>query len=199
MKTLAQYLTESQRTHDYRIKIVGDVPADFVTRFKDALKKFDPVQIGELKKTPIMNRLEDFPAFPNESMSILDASFRYPATPQQIQQIAKLLGLDADRICTQQRDYAEGLDRELLGIDDQKDLLTSDYPADTKEQKALAKDYAAVGEDKQVVRNSADKATWTVAGGKTAPAETTNNLPMGIKSPMSDVKRPPRPATGFQK
>ena len=58
---------------------------------------------------------------------------------------------------------------------------------------------AAVGKDKQVVKNSAEDAKWTVAGGKTPPAETTNDLPMGVKSPMTTVKRPPKPATGFRK
>jgi len=48
------------------------------------------------------------------------------------------------------------------------------------------------------VRNSAEDATWTVAGGKTPPAETTNDLPQGVKSPMTAVKRPPRPAVGFR-
>lgn len=198
MKTFAQYLTESTKTHDYRIKIVGAVPADFVSALKDQLKKFDPVTVGDIKSTPVMSRHEDFPAFPNESVNMMDVSFRYPATPPQIQQIAELLGLDADRICIQQRDYATGMDRELLGIDQQKDLLTSDYPADTKEQRDLKKDYAAVGKDKQVVKNSADDAVWTVAGGKTPPAETTNDLPQGVNSPMTTIKRPPRPATGFR-
>lgn len=199
MKTFAQYLTESTKTHDYRIKIVGDVPAGFVTDFKDQLKKFDPVTIGEVKSTPVISRHEDFPAFPNQSVNMMDVSFRYPATPPQIQQIAQLLGLDADRICIQQRDYAAGMDSELLGIDQQRDLLTSDYPADSLEQKNLKKDYAAVGQDKQVVKNSAADAVWTVAGAKTPPAETTNDLPQGIKSPMTNMKRPPRPATGFRK
>jgi hypothetical protein len=96
--------------------------------------------------------------------------------------------------------WAEGMDQELLGIDDQnKDLLTSPYPADSREQKELKKDYAAVGVDKQVVKNSASEATWTVAGGKTPPAKTTNDLPQGVKSPMSTIKRPAKPTTGFQK
>lgn len=198
MKTFAQYLTESTQTHDYRIKIVGDVTADFMAALKDQLKKFDPVTMGDVKRTPVMSRHEDFPAFPNESVDMMDVSFRYPATPPQIAQIAELLGLCPDRICIQQRDYAVGLDQELLGIDQQKDLLTSDYPPDTKEQRDLKRDYAAVGKDKQVVKNSADDATWTVAGGKTPPAETTNDLPQGVKSPMTAVKRPPRPATGFR-
>jgi len=199
MKTFAQYLTESARTHDYRIKIVGDVPAEFVKQFKDQLKKFDPVSLGEVKSTPVMSQPVDFPAFANESVSMMDVSFRYPATQPQIAQMAHLLGLDEDRICVQQKDYAEGMDREILGISEQKDLLTdTKYPADSKEQRDLKKDYAAVGKDKQVVRNSAEDAVWTVAGGRTPPAETTNDLPMGVKSPMTAMKRPPRPAVGFR-
>ena len=198
MKTFAQYLTESERTFDYRIKIVGDLPGDFVKEFKTRLKKFDPVEIGEVKSTPILSQPRDFPAFNNEAVNMMDVVFRYPAIPPQIQQIAQLLGLDPDRICINELHWAEGMDRELMGIEEQGDpLLNTPYPADTKQQRDLKKDYAAVGPDKQVVRNSAEDAVFTVAGGATPPAKTTNDLPMGVKSPMSTVKRPPRPATGF--
>lgn len=199
MKTFQQYLTESRRTFDYRIKIVGDVSADVLKRFREQLGKFDPESIGDDKKTPVMSRPTDFPGFPNESVTMMDASFRYPATPPQIQQIARLLGIDPDRICIHQREYDEVMDRELLGIDQQRDLLVNtDLPEPDKQQKELSKDYAAVGVNKQVVKNSAEDATWTVAGGKTPTAETTNDLPMGVNSPMTRVKRPPRPATGFR-
>ena len=199
MKNFAQYLTESTKTFDYRIKIVGDIPNQFMQQFRDRLKKFDPVQIGDSKKTPILSAHQDFPGFPNESVTMMDVTFRYPATPPQIKQAAELLGLEPDRICMVQRDFDEAMDRELLGIEDQKDLLTTPYPANSKEQNDLKKDYAAVGADKQVVKNSAADAAWTVAGGRTPPAETTNDLPMGVRSPMTNVKRPAKPATGFRK
>lgn len=196
MKTLAQYLTESTRTHDYRIKIVGDVPSDFMTAFKDQLKKFDPNSIGDVKKTPVMSQPQDFPGFANESVSIFDVAFGYPATMPQIQKMAELLGLPPDRVCVQQQSYADGMDTELLGIENQKDLLTTELPAATSQQTKLKKDHASGNQ--QVVKNSADDAVWTIAGGKTKPAETTNDLPMGTKSPMSTVARPARPATGFK-
>jgi hypothetical protein len=200
MKKLAQYLAESEKTFDYRIKFVGEVPADFVRSFKEKLKKFDPVRITDAKTTPILARPADFPAHTNQRVSIMDCTFRYPAIPPQIAQIAKLLGLDEDRICINDLHWAEGMDQELAGIDSQsQDLLNTPYPANSPEQNALKKDYAAAAQDKQVVKNSATEATWTVAGGRTPPAETTNDLPMGVKSPMTSMKRPPRPATGFQK
>lgn len=199
MKNFAQYLAESEKTFDYRIKIVGDLPAGFIQAFKDKLKKFDPKSIGDIKTTPVISKPQDFPAFSNERVNMMDCVFRYPAIPPQIAQIAKLSGLDEDRICINELHWSEGMDQELLGIEDQKDLLTSDYPAPDAEQRALKADYSAVGKDKQVVKNSADDAVWTVAGGKTPPAQTTNDLPMGVRSPMTTVKRPPKPATGFRK
>lgn len=200
MKNFAHYLAESEKTFDYRIKIVGDVPSDFIKAFKDKLKKFDPKNIGEVKTTPVLAKPQDFPAFTNERVSMMDCTFRYPAIPPQIQQMAELLGLDGDRIWINELQWQEGMDKELLGIDQQnKDLLNSDYPAPDAEQRELKADYSAVGKDKQVVKNSAENAVWTVAGGKTPPAETTNDLPMGVKSPMSTIKRPPKPETGFRK
>jgi hypothetical protein len=76
------------------------------------------------------------------------------------------------------------------------DLLTdTDYPAPDTEQEALSADYAANPYQHAVLKN-AYRSTYTVAGGKTPPAKTTNDIPMGTTSPMTRVTRPPRPATG---
>lgn len=199
MKNFAQYLAESEKTFDYRIKIVGDLSADFIKAFKDKLKKFDPKKISDVKTTPVLSKPEGFPNYPNERVNIVDCSFRYPANLQQMEQVVELLGLDVNRLLMNDLKWSEGMDQELLGIEEQnKDLLNTPYPANTKEQNDLKKDYSAVGKDKEVVKNSASDATWTVAGGKTPPAETTNDLPMGVKSPMTAVKRPSKPATGFR-
>jgi hypothetical protein len=200
MKNFATYLAESEKTFAYRIKIVGDVDSDFMKSFREKLKKYEPAKIGEVKKTPIQSQPAGFPNFPNQPVNIMDVEFRYPATPPQITQMAELCGLEPDRLCMADLHWSEGMDRELLGIEEQnQDLLNTPYPANTKEQNDLKKDYAAVGVDKQVVKNSADDAVWTVAGGKTPAAETTNDLPQGVKSPMTNIKRPPRPETGFRK
>jgi hypothetical protein len=198
MKTFAQYLVESEKTFDYRIKIVGDVSPEFLKQFKDQLKKFEPASIGEVKTTPIVAQPQGFPGYPNHAVNMIDVSFKYPATPPQIEQVVELLGLTSDRVGMNTIKWQEGMDKELLGIADQKDLLTSEYPPTDAEQKRIKKDYAAAAQDKEVVKNSASQARWTVAGGKTPPAKTTNDLPQGIQSPMSNVKRPAKPATGKQ-
>jgi hypothetical protein len=197
MKNFQEYLAESQRTYNYRIKIVGDVAPDFVKMLEEKLRQFDPVKISTVKKTPIQAKPADFPAAANESVASMDVEFRYPAIEPQIQQLAQLLGLNPNRIRLLTTAYEDSMAEEKDKIEEQnKDLLTdTDYPAPDAEQKALSKDYSADPYQHAVLKN-AYRSEFTVAGGKTPPAETTNDLPMGTTSPMTRVKRPPRPATG---
>jgi len=197
MKHFRDYLTESERTYSYRIKFAGDLPGDFLKSFKAKLDQFDPVKIGDVKTTPIQARTPDFPAFSNERMSTVDVEFRYPAIDAQIRQIAQLLGFDPNRVLMQTPNYSDNNQEERTDIEDQnKDLLDdTDYPAPDAKQKALSKDYATGPYDHAVLKN-AYRSDFTIAGEKTKPAETTNDLPQGKNSPMSNVKRPPKPATG---
>jgi hypothetical protein len=197
MKPFAKYLTESEKTYNYRIKMVGDVPSMFVKELEGKLAQFDVVKMSKPKTTPVRKEIPDFPAFPNQPMSIVDVEFRYPAIEPQIKQLAQLLGMDPNRILMNTLPYEESMNDESRKIgSENKDLLnTIDYPAPDAEQRALSKDYATGPYDHAVLKN-AYRSNFTIAGDKTPPAKTTNDLPMGNKSPMTTIKRPPKPATG---
>ena len=197
MKPFAKYLTESEKTYNYRIKMVGDVPSMFVKELEGKLAQFDVVKMSKIKTAPVRKEIPDFPAFPNQPMSIVDVEFRYPAIEPQIKQLAQLLGMDPNRIVMNTVPYEESMNDESrkIGIEN-KDLLDKpDYPAPDAEQRALSKDYATGPYDHAVLKN-AYRSNFTIAGNKTPPAKTTNDLPMGVKSPMTTIKRPPKPATG---
>jgi hypothetical protein len=196
MKPFAKYLAESERAYTYRIKVVGDVPEGFFRELRDKCAQFDVVKMSDAKSTPVRRVIPDFPAFPNQPMKIVDVQFRYPAIEPQIKQLAQLLGLDPNRIVMMATPYEESLDIESEKIADQnQDLLNSPYPAPDAQQKALSKDYATGPYDHAVLKN-AYRSNFTIAGDKTPPAKTTNDLPQGVKSPMTTIKRQPRPATG---
>ena len=197
MKNFQQYLAESERTYCYRIKIVGDVAPDFVKQLEEKLAQFDVVKITRPKSTPVQLKPADFPKHSNDSVTSMDVEFRYPAVEPQIKQIAQLLFLDPNRIIMLTTPHEDGMDTEREKVAaENKDLLTdTDFPAPDAEQKALSKDYSAPYDEHAVLKN-AYRSDFTVAGGKTPPAKTTNDLPMGNDSPMTKVKRPPKPATG---
>jgi hypothetical protein len=196
MKKFHHYLAESERTYDYRIKILGDVPSTFIKDLEQKLQQFDIVKMSGKKTTPVQRLLKDFPNEENDMVTSVDVSFRYPAIEPQIQQLAQLLGFNPNRIRLLTQPYVDSIDNEISEINTQnKDLIAdTDYPAPNAEQQALKKDYSG-DPYKHAVLQNAYRSDFTVAGGKTPPAKTTNDIKQDTKSPMTDVKRMPRPAT----
>jgi len=196
MKKFHHYLAESERTYDYRIKILGDVPPTFIKDLEQKLEQFDIVKMSGKKTTPVQRLLKDFPNEENDMVTSVDVSFRYPAIEPQIQQLAQLLGFSPNRIRLLTQPYVDSIDNEISEINTQnKDLIAdTDYPAPNAEQQALKKDYSG-DPYKHAVLQNAYRSDFTVAGGKTPPAKTTNDIKQDTKSPMTDVKRTPRPAT----
>ena len=138
MKNFKDYLIESQKVYNYRIKIVGDIPTGFIKSMEEKLKQFDPVKIGETKTTPVQAKLSDFPAYDNDRVSHFDVEFRYPCIDAQVRQIAQILGLDPNRILMQTVPYADSNDEIADKVDDQPEALLADtdFPAPDAEQKA---------------------------------------------------------------
>lgn len=197
MRHFREYLAESQRTYNYRIKFVGEVPADFVDELNAKLQQFDPIKIDRPKETPVLPRSTDFPKYVNEPMTMYDVEFRYPAIEPQIKQLAQLLGMDPNRIVMLTRNHSDEMRDELERTEtENKDLLTdTDFPPDNAEQKELKSDYSAPYDEHAVLKNTY-RSDFTIAGGKTPAATTTNDFKVGTTSPMTNVKRPPKPATG---
>jgi hypothetical protein len=109
MKPFAKYLAESERTYDYRIKILGRANDDLVRQLKQKLDQFDPVSLGDVRSTPIQKVPTDFPNNQNEAVSMFDVKFKYPAIDAQIKQLWQLLGQNPNHIVMGTTAHAEGL------------------------------------------------------------------------------------------
>ena len=68
MKKFHQYLSESERTYNYRIKLLGDVPSGFIGDLKEKLKQFDIAKMSDKKTTPVQHLLKDFPGAENDDL-----------------------------------------------------------------------------------------------------------------------------------
>ena len=80
MSTFKDYLAESTKSYDYRVKVAGDIDKDFASRMETALAKFEVAKMSAGKKTPILTVPLDFPALSNESVTIFDVTTNYPAS-----------------------------------------------------------------------------------------------------------------------
>lgn len=197
MKNFKQYLMESQRTYKYRIKVVGDVDDKMMQLLELNLQKFSPVKIGEPKSSPIQKNPFGFPDVENERVTTIEVEFKYPVIEPFVKQMARLCGLDENRIRMLQSEFENSMDRESEQFQNQ----VKDSPVLEKEEmsdsgKEASKDYADQYLTKISKEAAKDKIEMKFAGEKTKPAEDYRKIPGNTKSPLSQVSRMPRPATG---
>jgi hypothetical protein len=207
MKSLKRYIMESVHTYNYTIKIAGDVDKNFIELFKYNLNKFDPVKIGEPTSTPIQKSPFGFPNLSNQSVTIIKAEFRYPATEPMIQQIAQLLGCQVDMVRVVGTDFDDSIDNEQAGYANEMShnpLLLHPKLEEQPGTKEASKNY---GDSylKSIQAQSKDSKIDIPYDAKKTPdafdpfKPYLDNDPRGIKSPMSTIKRPAKPATGASK
>lgn len=80
MSTFTQYLTESAKQYDYKIKVAGELDKDFADKLETALGKFEVAKLSAGKSYPIQETPLDFPQFKNTNVTIFDATTNYPAS-----------------------------------------------------------------------------------------------------------------------
>jgi hypothetical protein len=204
MKSLKHYIVESVHTYNYTIKIAGNVDKNFVDLFKYNLNKFDPVKIDEPKSTPIQKDPYGFPNLHNQPVTIIKAQFRYPATEPMIQQIAQLLGYQVDMVRVVSSDFDDSINSEAQGYANEMDhnpLLLHPELEEQPGAKEASKNYgdSYLSSIKDQAKDS--KIDISYAGQKTPDAfdpfkPYLDDKQMGDKSPMSTIKRPPKPETG---
>ena len=80
MTDFKQYLAESTKEYNYRIKVAGDLSEDFGSKLETALKKYEVKTLSKGKKTPIQEMPLDFPNLKNQAVTIFELKTSYPAS-----------------------------------------------------------------------------------------------------------------------
>ena len=99
MSTFTQYLAESSKSYDYKIKVAGVLADDFASKLESALAKFEVAKMSAGKKTPIMTMPLDFPHLSNEEVTIFDVTTNYPASSGVMKEyLSDILGVTPAKI-----------------------------------------------------------------------------------------------------
>jgi len=204
MKSLKTYITESLKSYKYTIKIAGDVDKNFIDMFKYNLNKFDPIRISDPTKTPIQKDPYGFPNLNNQSVTIIKADFRYPATEPMIQQIAQLLGYNVNMVRVITTDFDDSINSEQVGYANEMDHNPLLLHPELEEQPGAKEANKAYGDSYLTsIKNQMKGSTIDIpyAGQKTPDAfdpfkPYLDDKKLGDKSPMSTITRPAKPATG---
>ena len=170
----------------------------------DNLKKFDPVKISDPVQTPIQKDPYGFPNLANQSVTILKCEFRYPATEPMVQQIAQLLGYNVNMVRCISSSFDDSINSEMAGYANEMDhnpVLTHEEMEEQPGAKEAAKAYGDSYLQSIKDQSKDDKIEMQYAAKETPDAfdpfkPYLADDPRGMKSPMSTIKRPAKPATG---
>lgn len=131
MKSFKQYLAESKKTYEFKVKVAGETTKDFAGMVKSALSPYELVKCSAGKTSPIQERQIDFPEERNLSVTYYDISTAYPATSAQVRDaIAEAAGISHAIIVV--RTLAEEEEHSLNHKYDTTfgdKVLGNDYPA----------------------------------------------------------------------
>jgi hypothetical protein len=93
MKSYKEYLTESKKVYEFKVKIAGDCAKDCVEQIKKALSQFHVETCSTGRSTPIQENLAEFPEHKHTSMTVFDVCTSYPANSLQVRTaVASQLG-----------------------------------------------------------------------------------------------------------
>jgi len=208
MKSLTEYIASRNQPYDFRIKIAKIEPkGEIMERIKNALDAYELVSVTSAKSLPIQEHRE-FPKWGACECWQFEATVAYPTINTQIRQlIIERAGINPEWVCVYGKQQADDNDAfEAYGKDHTGSLLLD------SELKAAPGGQDLVGDRrKDSLLKELDKASvmlegpdepdlvTTQAKEKTRPAQTTNQLPQGTKSPVGSQQNKLPPIKGKNK
>ena len=196
MKSFRRYLAESIRTYKYKIKVAGQPDSKWLDMFCYNLQKFDPVKITDPKTTPIQKDPYGFPGLENQAVTIIEVEFRYPAIEPMIKQVARMLNYDENLVRMIQANYDESIEaEEEMYANQMKNSPVLSHEEMPDNGKLASKAYGEQYLPEIFKDYEENKIQYP--GPVTKEAVDIRKIPGNGQSPMTTIKRQPKPETGF--
>jgi hypothetical protein len=188
MKNFLNYLEQSQKTYEFRIKIANIDPAEKLAMLESALDAYGLESLGKPKRLPLKESDVDFPNHGTVELYLMDAVLKYPCNEYQLRTIiAERAGIAQANIVIvptnhpeEQRRWNEDNSSDIKEYAQGEAVLDKPYEDDPEAKKA-GDAYASFN---TILKELTELKLAEAEGGKTPAAKTTNELPTGDKSPV---------------
>ena len=99
MKSFKEYLSESKKTYNFKVKVAGDFTTEQESKMKTLLDRYEVSSFKKATKTPVQQLPLDFPQIQNCEVSIFEIALDYPSTQFELTEyLAHNLGIVKNRI-----------------------------------------------------------------------------------------------------
>lgn len=185
MKSFKVYLSESQKTYDFRLRIAGETPTGLETKLKQCLEAYKLVGVKTVKRLPI----QESPLFPNMGpveINVVDLSLQYPCTEDQ------LIGLICEALACHQsclRLTPANSPFESAMEGKEQSNLDGDVVLSKEDMTTIKPDKDLVGDSRipNLIKELEETRRYEyteAAGGKTAMGKTANDFSQDNISPV---------------
>jgi hypothetical protein len=188
MKNFLNYLEQSQKTYEFRIKIANIDPAEKFAALESALNAYGLESLSKPKRLPLKESDVDFPNHGTVELYLMDAVLTYPCNEYQLRTvIAERAGIAQANIFVvpknhpeEQRRWNENDASDIKEYKKGEAVLDKPYE-DNLEAKKAGDAYASFN---SILKELTEVKLEEAEGGSTPVAKTTNDLPVGDKSPV---------------
>lgn len=202
MKNFLEYLTESKKEYEFRVKIAGDFNSDQESKLKNVLSRFTTNNvIKEIKKTktPIQSLPLDFPKIKNCEVNIFEFTLDYPTTQYELTELlSQELKIPRQNLVVRKpnepsEEYQEPVEKRegaLLNDPDYKEAPNAkfeEYYGD-KYNTGFVKELNGMLKEKRKQRGEeipSPKSDNTMKN----PGQTLNDIPQGNVSPVGSKRK----------
>jgi hypothetical protein len=126
MKSLKQYLAESEKTYEFRLRSLNEISDEHMDRIENHMKKYNMESMGAPKKT-IMHKPRGFAEVGAQEVYIYDFATKLPATPHALhEEIASICGCSMGSMIVHNMKEAE----ELWEVEEESDEEATSVLAD---------------------------------------------------------------------
>lgn len=193
MKTFKEYLAESKKVYDFKIKIAGDFAGE--DKLKQMLERFVISSFKKAGTTPIQALPLDFPKIRNSEVTVYEVALEYPTTPYELHEYISA-GIEKGPDYVVVRKPNEPTEAYQLDDEMRTGALLQD-PNYTEVAKIDTKDYYGTEYNTSLVKTlNDDLKAMRKERSETIPStvegKTTNSIAQNNQSPIQQTDYDPR-------
>jgi len=138
MKSFKEYLTESKKVYEFKVKVAGELKPEAIKKIKAALEQFKIESFSAPRRTPIHESPIDFPALKNTNITIFDVTLAYPTTSLQVKNAIADVGFSGNSL-------------SVMNLKEEEEVALNHKHDEKSGEALLTKDYEAGGEGQSLV------------------------------------------------
>jgi len=188
IKSFVSHLQDSKKVYSFKMRMAFECTDKMYKRIESALDAYQLESLTKPKSLPIQEDEINFPKSGPVEINIIEMELGYPVIPEMLHSLLiERCQLDGTRFVI--HTLAQDADRTpQIGIYEKGEaLLNTELEENKLEEKVYGNEFVTDFLD------SIETREFEFAGDGEDKAETTNDLPQGDKSPMTNQNKLPTP------